>query len=185
MKRNIYVTQPSLPELKQFQEALKDIWQSKNLTNNGPNVKLLEEELSEYLGAEHLVLFANGTLAIMRILFSLEQKGEIITSPFTFAATSNSIELCGSKAVFSDIDENTLNLSPALLQQRINKNTTAIMPVACYGNTAGLLEVRSICDRNNLLMIADCAHCFGVRDTFNPLSLADYSVLSFHAQNSY
>lgn len=181
MKGKINVTQPSLPDLSKFRVSLQELWDSKTLTNNGPKVRELEMRLSKYLDAKHLVLYSSGTAAIMGVLFSLEKKGEIITSPFTFAATSNSVELCGSSAIFSDIDKKTLNLSPSKIESRITPNTLAVMPVACYGNTHGFREIREICDNKKLLMIADCAHSFGVQNAFNPLTLADYSILSFHA----
>lgn len=181
MNRRINVTQPSMPDLFEFQDALRELWSTKVLTNNGPKVQELEKRLCEYLDVENLVLYSSGTTAIMGTLFSLEKKGEIITTPFTFAATSNSVELCGSNAIFSDIDYETLNLAPSLLERRINSSTLAVMPVACYGNTSGFMEIREICDENKLIMIADCSHSFGVRDVYNPLSVADYSILSFHA----
>ena len=133
-KKNIYVTSPTLPPLEEFIPYLQQIWDNKVLTNGGPFHQQLEKELCDYLGVEYISLFANGTLALVTALQALRVTGEVITTPYSFVATSHSLLWNGIKPVFIDIDPNTLNLDPAMIEAAITPHTTAIMPVHVYGH---------------------------------------------------
>lgn len=178
----IYVTQPSLPPLDEFIPYLEKIWESKRLTNSGPFHKQLEEALCDYLGVQHLALFTNGTLALVTALQALRITGEVITTPYSFVATSHSLMWNGIKPVFVDIDPQTLNLDPARIEAAITSNTTAIMPVHCYGHPCDVDVIQKVADNYNLKVIYDAAHAFGVQDAQGSiLRHGDLSVLSFHA----
>ncbi len=180
--KKIYVTQPYLPPLDEFIPYLEKIWESKQLTNNGPFHQQLEQALSEYLGVEHIALFTNGTIALITALQSLRITGEVITTPYSFVATSHSLLWNGIKPVFVDIDPNTLNLDPAKIEAAITPQTTAILPVHCYGRPCDVGAIQKIADNYNLKVIYDAAHAFGVRDAGGSiLRHGDLSVLSFHA----
>lgn len=180
--KQIYVTQPYLPPLDEFIPYLEKIWESKQLTNNGPFHQQLEQALGEYLGIEHIALFTNGTIALITALQSLRITGEVITTPYSFVATSHSLLWNGIKPVFVDIDHNTLNLDPAKIEAAITPQTTAIMPVHCYGRPCDVGAIQKIADNYNLKVIYDAAHAFGVRDAGGSiLRHGDLSVLSFHA----
>lgn len=180
--RNIYVTQPYLPPLAEFIPYLQDIWESKVLTNGGEMHKALESALGEYLGVEHVALFNNGTIALLTALQALRVSGEVITTPYSFVATAHSILWNGLSPVFVDVDERTLNLDASRIESAITPNTTAIMPVHCYGNPCDVEAIRKIADNYNLKVIYDAAHAFGVRDRGGSiLRHGDLSVLSFHA----
>ncbi len=181
-KLPIYVTQPSLPPLGDFIPYLEKIWESKRLTNSGPFHKQLEEALCDYLGVKHLALFTNGTLALVTALQALRITGEVITTPYSFVATSHSLMWNGIRPVFVDIDPQTLNLDPARIEAAITSNTTAIMPVHCYGHPCDVDAIQKIADNYNLKVIYDAAHAFGVQDARGSiLRHGDLSVLSFHA----
>jgi dTDP-4-amino-4,6-dideoxygalactose transaminase len=178
----IYVTQPYLPPLEDFLPYLESIWSSKILTNGGPFHRQFEAALSEYLGVGHVSLFANGTIALVTALQSLRISGEVITTPYSFVATAHSLLWNGIKPVFVDIDPLTLTLDPAKIAAAITPQTTAILPVHCYGHPCQVEEIEKIADIYNLRVIYDAAHAFGVRckgDTI--LGYGDLSVLSFHA----
>jgi len=178
----IYVTQPYLPPLDEFIPYLEKIWESKQLTNNGPFHQQLEQALSEYLGVEHIALFTNGTIALITALQSLRITGEVITTPYSFVATSHSLLWNGIKPVFVDIDRDTLNLDPAKIEAAITPQTTAIMPVHCYGRPCDVGAIQKIADNYNLKVIYDAAHAFGAGDDGGSiLRHGDLSVLSFHA----
>ncbi len=178
----IYVTQPYLPPLEEFIPYLQQIWDTKILTNCGPFHQQLEEALCEYLGVDHIALFTNGTLALVTALQALRITGEVITTPYSFVATSHSLLWNGIKPVFVDIDPNTLNLDPAKIEAAITTQTTAIMPVHCYGHPCDVEVIQKIADNYNLKVIYDAAHAFGVRDANGSiLRHGDLSVLSFHA----
>ena len=180
--KQIYVTQPYLPPLDEFIPYLEKIWESKRLTNNGPFHQQLEQALSEYLGVEHIALFTNGTIALITALQALRITGEVITTPYSFVATSHSLLWNGIKPVFVDIDPDTLNLDPSRIEAAITPQTTAIMPVHCYGRPCDVDAIQKIADNYNLKVIYDAAHAFGVRDTGGSiLRHGDLSVLSFHA----
>lgn len=181
-KKNVYVTSPTLPPLEEFIPYLQQIWDNKVLTNGGPFHQQLEKELCEYLGVEYICLFANGTLALVTALQALRVTGEVITTPYSFVATSHSLLWNGIKPVFVDIDPNTLNLDPAMIEAAITPHTTAIMPVHVYGHPCNVDAIQKIADNYNLKVIYDAAHAFGVQcDCGSVLNHGDLSVLSFHA----
>ena len=178
----IYVTQPYLPPLQEFIPYLEQIWKNKWLTNAGPFHQELETELTKFLGVPHLSLFANGTIALVVALQALRVTGEVITTPFTFVATAHSLLWNGIKPVFVDIDPETFNLDPDRIEAAITPQTTAILPVHCYGNPCAVERIQRIADRYGLKVIYDAAHAFGVRHRGENLARhGDLSVLSFHA----
>jgi dTDP-4-amino-4,6-dideoxygalactose transaminase len=180
--KTIYVTKPYLPPLEEFIPYLEKIWESKILTNGGPFHQQLEQALCDYLGVDHISLFANGTLALMTALQALELEGEIITTPYSFVATSNALLWNKLTPVFVDIDPETLNLDARKIEAVITPKTTAILPVHCYGNPCDVSAIKAIADRNGLRVIYDAAHAFGVRDQGGSiLRHGDLSILSFHA----
>ncbi|MCX7113473.1 MAG: DegT/DnrJ/EryC1/StrS family aminotransferase [Proteobacteria bacterium] len=182
MDKNVYVTQPYLPPLEEFIPYLEKIWENKTLTNCGPFHQQLEKSLCEYLGLEHIALFTNGTIALITALQALRITGEVITTPYSFVATSHSLLWNGIKPVFVDIDRDTLNLDPAKIEAAITPQTTAIMPVHCYGHPCDVEAIQNIADNYNLKVIYDAAHAFGVQDAQGSiLRHGDLSVLSFHA----
>lgn len=181
-KEHIYVTKPMLPPLEEFTPYLQQIWNNRVLTNGGPFHEQLEEELCRYLGVEHVCLFTNGTIALVTALQALRITGEVITTPYSFVATSHSLLWNGIKPVFVDIDLNTLNLNPANIEAAITPRTTAIMAVHCYGHPCDVEAIQEIADTYNLKIIYDAAHAFGVQlDRGSVLNCGDLSVLSFHA----
>lgn len=178
----IYVTQPHLPPLEEFVPYLEEIWDSKWLTNNGPFHQRLEEALASELGIEHISLFANGTIALITALQCLRITGEVITTPFSFVATSHSLHWNGVKPVFADIDPVSFNLDPAKIEAAISPSTTAIMPVHVYGRPCEVDAIQDIAARYGLRVIYDAAHAFGVQIAGKSiLTYGDLSVLSFHA----
>ncbi|MDQ2947231.1 MAG: DegT/DnrJ/EryC1/StrS family aminotransferase, partial [Acidobacteriota bacterium] len=178
----IYVTKPALPPLEEFLPYLQEIWQSRILTNGGPFHQRLEETLAQYLGIKHLSLFTNGTLALVTALQVLRITGEVITTPYSFVATAHSLLWNGIKPIFVDIDPESLNLSPEKVEAAITPQTTAIMPVHCYGNPCDVAGIEKIADAYGLRVIYDAAHAFGVRSPERSvLGWGDLSVLSFHA----
>ncbi|MDO9053979.1 MAG: dTDP-4-amino-4,6-dideoxy-D-glucose aminotransferase VioA [Gallionella sp.] len=182
MKKLTYVTQPYLPPLEEFLPFLEKIWGNKVLTNGGPFHQQLEEALCEYLGVEYISLFTNGTIALVTALQALRVTGEVITTPYSFVATSHSLLWNGIKPVFVDIDPNTLNLDPEKIEAAITPQTTAIMPVHCYGHPCDVDAIQKIADNYNLKVVYDAAHAFGVKDDHGSiLRHGDVSVLSFHA----
>ena len=182
MTKPIYVTQPYLPPLGEFIPYLEKIWENKILTNGGPFHQQLEQALCEYLGVEHIALFTNGTIALVTALQALRVTGEVITTPYSFVATSHSLLWNGIKPVFVDIDPHTLNLDPGRIEAAITPQTTAIMPVHCYGHPCDVEAIQKIADNYNLKVIYDAAHGFGVQDAQGSiLRHGDLSVLSFHA----
>ncbi|HEJ0067735.1 TPA: DegT/DnrJ/EryC1/StrS family aminotransferase [Citrobacter koseri] len=182
MDKNIFVTSPLLPPLDEFIPYLEEIWQNKQLTNAGPFHQQLEEALAEYLGVEHLCLFANGTLALLTAFQALRITGEVITTPYSFVATSHSLLWNGLKPVFVDIDPVTCNMDPRKIEEAITPQTTAILPVHCYGIPCDTAHIQQIADIYGLKVIYDAAHAFGVkREGTTILREGDLSVLSFHA----
>jgi len=181
-EKPIYVTQPFLPPLEEFQPYLEQIWESKWLTNGGPFHQELEKKLADYLGVEHLALFVNGTLALVTALQALRIAGEVITTPFTFVATTHSLLWNGIKTVFVDIRPETFNLDPEKIEAAITPHTTAIMPVHVYGKPCDVEKIQKIADIYGLKVIYDAAHAFGVKYKGESLlKHGDLSVLSFHA----
>lgn len=178
----IYVTQPYLPPLEEFIPYLQTIWDNKIITNGGPFHAQLEKALCEYLGVEHIALFTNGTIGLITALQALRVTGEVITTPYSFVATAHSLLWNGIKPVFVDIDPHSLNLDPSKIEAAITPQTTAIMPVHCYGRPCDTEAIQKIADNYNLKIIYDAAHAFGVRaGTRSVLQCGDLSVLSFHA----
>lgn len=181
-KSNTYVTQPFLPPLEEFVPYLQQIWANKILTNGGPFHQQLEDELCRYLGVKHISLFTNATIALVTALQSLRISGEVITTPYSFVATSHSLLWNGIKPVFVDIDPVTLNLNAAKIEAAITPETTAILPVHCYGHPCDVEAIQRVADDYNLKVIYDAAHAFGVQDgSGSVLRHGDLSVLSFHA----
>lgn len=178
----IYVTQPDLPPLEEFTELLKQIWNNKVLTNNGPFHKKLEQALEDYLGVKYISLFSNGTLALMTALQALRITGEVITTPFSFVATTHSLWWNNIKPVFADIEPDYFNLDPEKVEAAITPFTTAIMPVHVYGNPCNIDRFQQLADNYGLKLIYDAAHAFGVKiNSRSVLNYGDLSVLSFHA----
>jgi dTDP-4-amino-4,6-dideoxygalactose transaminase len=182
LKSPIYVTQPSLPPLDEFTELLKQIWDSKILTNNGPFHQQFEKALADYLGVKYISLFSNGTLALITALQALRITGEVITTPFSFVATTHSLWWNNIKPVFADIESDYFNLDPDKVEAAITPQTTAIMPVHVYGNPCKMERFQQIADTYGLRLIYDAAHAFGVKINGNSvLNYGDLSILSFHA----
>ena len=182
----IYVTQPHLPPLEEFLPYLEQIWANKWLTNAGPFHNELEVAIARHLDVPHLSLFTNGTIALVVALQALRISGEVITTPFTFVATTHSLLWNGIKPVFVDIDPATFNLDPNKIEAAITPQTTAIMPVHCYGNPCDMARIEAIADRYGLKVIYDAAHAFGVRHRGESIARhGDLTVLSFHATKTY
>ena len=183
----ITVTSPLLPPLEEFIPYLQEIWDRKWITNNGSFHQKLEQALAEYLGVEYISLFTNGTLPLITAFQALGiREGEVITTPYSFVATSHSIWWNGLKPVFVDIEEETCGIDPNKIEAAITPNTVAIMPVHCYGKPCKTAEIDAIAKKYNLKVIYDAAHAFGVtQDGQSVLKAGDISTLSFHATKVY
>lgn len=182
MTKPIFVTKPSLPPLAEFLPLLERIWDNQILTNVGPFHVEFEEALKAHLGVEHISVFANGTLALLTALQALRINGEVITTPYSFVATSHTLLWNGIQPVFADIDPRTLNLDPRRIEAAITRHTTAILPVHCYGNPCDVAAIEQLADAYNLKVVYDAAHAFGVADQRGSvLNCGDLSILSFHA----
>ncbi len=182
MNKPIFVTKPSLPPLEEFIPYLEDIWRRGILTNGGPYHQALEKALCDYLGVPYISLFTNGTIALITALQALGIKGEVITTPYSFVATSHALLWNGITPVFVDIDPVTLNLDPAKIAAKITPQTSAILPVHCYGNPCAVDEIEELAHKHGLKVIYDAAHAFGVEcHCGSLLNHGDVSVLSFHA----
>jgi dTDP-4-amino-4,6-dideoxygalactose transaminase len=181
-KKNIFVTQPFLPPLAEFIPYLEQIWENKTLTNCGPFHEQLEQELCDYLGVKYISLFTNGTIALVTALQSLRITGEVITTPYSFVATSHSLLWNGIKPVFVDVQSDSLNIDPKKIEAAITPQTTAILAVHCYGHPCDVDAIQKIADTYNLKVIYDAAHAFGVKcHCGSLLNHGDLSVLSLHA----
>ena len=182
MQKQITVTSPLLPDLDDFHELLKNIWERRWITNNGYYHQQLEKALAEYLKVPYLSLFTNGTLPLITALQALEIKGEVITTPYSFVATSHALWWNGITPVFVDIDPRTGNIDPNKIESAITDKTTAIMPVHVYGTPCDTKAIQQIADRHGLKVIYDAAHAFGVEvNGESILNAGDISTLSFHA----
>ena len=182
----IYVTSPLLPSLEDFTFLLKEIWESKMLTNNGNFHQKLEEELAKYLKVPYLSLFTNGTLPLITALQAMRITGEVITTPFSFVATTHSLWWNGINPVFVDIEPETCNLDPSKIEAAITPRTTAIMPVHVYGKPCKTKEIQEIANKYGLKVIYDAAHAFGVEiNGESILNFGDMATLSFHATKVY
>ncbi len=178
----LYVTSPSLPPLTELLPLLEDIWRSRTLTNDGPYHERFEAALGEYLGVEHIALVSNATLGLLLALQQADRSGQVITTPFSFVGTSHAIRLAGLDPVFVDIDPVSLNLDPAKIEAALTPETTAIMPVHCFGRCCDVASIDLVAKRHDLKVIYDAAHAFGVRDDGGSiLRHGDMSILSFHA----
>ncbi len=186
MDKIITVTSPLLPNLVEFNEMLKEIWDSKWITNNGSFHKKLEAALAEYLKVPYVSIFTNGTLPLLTALQALRITGEVITTPYSFVATTHSIWWNGCKPVFVDIDWKTGCIDPNKIEAAITPKTTAIMPVHVYGKPCDTKAIQDIADKYGLKVIYDAAHAFGVEvDGESILNAGDMSTLSFHATKVY
>lgn len=184
--KKITVTSPLLPKLEDFIPMLQDIWDRKWLTNNGFYHQELEKALAEYLGVEYISLFTNGTLPLITALQALKITGEVITTPYSFVATTHSIWWNGLKPVFVDVEESTGNINPEKIEAAITPHTTAIMPVHVYGTPCNMKRIQEIADIYGFKIIYDAAHAFGVKkDGESVLKYGDMSTLSFHATKVY
>lgn len=182
----ITVTSPLLPDLSEFHEMLKEIWESKWITNNGSFHRQLEAELAKYLRVPYVSLFTNGTLPLITALQALRISGEVITTPYSFVATTHSLWWNGIKPVFVDIEPSTGNIDPTKIEAAITPKTTAIMPVHVYGKPCDVDAIQAIADKYGLKVIYDAAHAFGVEvNGKSILEAGDMSTLSFHATKVY
>src|SRR5262249_53081627 len=154
----ILVTKPFLPEFEEYSKYLKQIWDNNWLTNNGPMARELEQKLKEYLGVKHLFFLSNGTIALQIAIKALDLTGEIITTPFTYVATTNSILWEGCTPVFVDIDSENFGIDPAKIEAAITPKTQAIMAVHVYGNPNKVKQIEKIAKKHNLKVIYDAAH---------------------------
>jgi len=178
----INVTQPFLPDFEEYNELIKGIWERKWLTNNGPLVNELELRLKEHLNVNHLLYLSNGTIALQIAIKALELKGDIITTPFSYVATTSSIIWEGCNPVFVDIDPHTFNIDPTMIEEAITSKTTAILATHVFGNPCAIDAIQSIAKKHNLKVIFDAAHSFGTK--FRKRSLFDFgdiATTSFHA----
>ena len=185
-KHIIHVTRPDLPPLEEFNQSLQQIWENKWLTNKGPFHDQFEKELAAYLRVPYISLFSNGTLALMIALRALDIKGEVITTPYSFVATTHALWWNGTKPVFVDIEPEYGNLDPDKIEAAITQETTAILPVHVYGNPCDTEKIQKVADKHGLKVIYDAAHAFGVeKNEQSILNFGDLSVLSFHATKSF
>lgn len=182
----ITVTSPLLPDLEEYNAFLQDIWNRKWITNNGHYHQQLEQALADYLGVEYISLFTNGTLPLITALQALRIQGEVITTPYSFVATTHAIWWNGLTPVFVDIDPRTGNIDPDKIEAAITPRTTAIMPVHVYGKPCDVERIDAIAKKYNLSVIYDAAHAFGVKKNgVSVLQYGDMSTLSFHATKVY
>ncbi|MDE6843362.1 MAG: DegT/DnrJ/EryC1/StrS family aminotransferase, partial [Muribaculaceae bacterium] len=182
----ITVTSPLLPDLDEFSRMLREIWDSKWITNNGSFHRQLEKALAEYLKVPYISLFTNGTLPLITALQALRITGEVITTPYSFVATTHALWWNGIKPVFVDIDPTNCGIDPSKIEAAITPKTTAIMPVHCYGKPCDTAAIQEIADKYGLKVIYDAAHAFGVEvDGESVLNAGDMSTLSFHATKVY
>lgn len=184
--KKILVTTPLMPDFDNFTESLKKVWESRWLTNNGLMHQKLEKELQKYLGVPFISLYSNGTLALLAAIQALQLKGEVITTPYSFVATSHALWWHNCTPVFVDIDKKTCNIDVSKIEEAITEKTSAIMPVHVYGNPCNDEVIKDIAARHNLKVIYDAAHAFNVKkDNYSILNYGDLSVLSFHATKTY
>lgn len=185
-QKPIYVTEPHLPPLDEFVPYLQEIWDKKCLTNFGPFLRSLEDALGEYLAVEHINLVSNGMAGLIAAIRALELTGEVITTPYSFVATSHSLFLNNVTPVFVDVLPDTLNIDPSKIEAAITDKTTAILAVHCYGLPCDIDAIQEIASRHRLKVIYDAAHAFGVKFRGESiLNAGDLSVLSFHATKVY
>ena len=180
-EKPVYITRPNLPQLEKLYPYLEKIWQSRIVTNDGPFHQEFEKRLAEYLSVEHVNLFTNATLALVVGLQALRITGEVITTPYSFVATTHALKWNDITPVFCDIEDRTMNIDPAKIEALITSKTTAIMPVHVYGHPCETEKIKQIADKYGLKVIYDAAHAFGIKmKNKNLLLEGDMSVLSFH-----
>lgn len=185
-EKQITVTSPLLPDLDEFNSMLKEIWDRKWITNNGSFHRQLEKALAEYLKVPYISLFTNGTLPLITALQAMRITGEVITTPYSFVATTHALWWNGIKPVFVDIDATNCGIDPSKIEAAITPKTTAIMPVHCYGKPCDTKAIQEIADKYGLKVIYDAAHAFGVEvNGQSVLNAGDMSTLSFHATKVY
>ncbi|WP_439488426.1 DegT/DnrJ/EryC1/StrS family aminotransferase [Algoriphagus sp.] len=178
----IPVTKPFLPPKEEYIELLEGIWERNWLTNNGPLVNELEIQLKKYLKVQHLLYLGNGTIALQIAIKALDLKGEIITTPFSYVATTSSIVWEGCKPVFVDIDQDSFNIDPSKIESAITSKTSAILATHCFGNPCAVEEIDLIAKKHSLKVIYDAAHCFGTQYKGESVfKWGDISTTSFHA----
>ena len=182
----IPVTKPFLPPLEEYQEYLKGIWEREWLTNMGPLATELEEKLMAHLSVKNLLFVSNGTVALQLAIKALKKQGEIITTPFSFIATTSSIVWEGCTPVFADIDRHSLNIDPAEVEKKVTDKTIAILATHVYGNPCDIEALQKIADKHNLKIIYDGAHAFGVNyKNESVFNFGDISICSLHATKLY
>jgi len=178
----INVTKTFLPDQEKYLQYVREIWERGYLTNNGPLLKQLESELKEYLGVDYLYFCGNGTIVLQIAIKALEITGEVITTPFSYCATSNAILWEHCTPIFVDIDPKTFNINPDLIEASITSSTTAILATHVYGNPCDVEKIEQIAKKHNLKVVYDAAHAFGVKyKNRSLLSFGDLSTCSFHA----
>ena len=183
---NIFVTRPVFPKIEEVTEKLRDIWTAKWLTNNGPQHYMLERDLEQYLKVPCLSLFNNGTIALMVAVQSLRLQGDVITTPFTFAATPHVLSWNNIKPIFCDVDEETMNIDADKIESMITPKTTAILAVHVFGTPCNVEKIQRVADAYGLKVIYDAAHAFGVEiDGKGIGNFGDISMFSFHATKIY
>jgi dTDP-4-amino-4,6-dideoxygalactose transaminase len=185
-EKPILVTQPTLPVLKDFTKSLEKIWESKWLTNNGQFHQEFEQQLADYLGVKYISVFSNGTLALLTAMQVLKLEGEVITTPYSFVATTHAMQWNKLTPVFCDVDPVYGNLDPNCIEKLISDKTSAIVPVHVYGNPCEMNKIEAIARKHNLKVIYDAAHAFGVTENGKSiLNAGDLSILSFHATKTF
>ncbi|WP_066165955.1 DegT/DnrJ/EryC1/StrS family aminotransferase [Aliarcobacter cryaerophilus] len=178
----INVTKTYLPNKEKYKEYVDEIYENGWLTNNGPMVQKLEKRLAEYLGVKNIVLVSNGTIALEIAYKALNLTNEVITTPFSFVATTSSLMMSHLKPIFADIDDKSFNINPKNIEKLITSNTSAILPVHVFGNACEVEEIEKIAKNNNLKVIYDAAHAFDVKyKNHSVLNYGDISTLSFHS----
>jgi len=178
----IYVTRPLLPDITDVTERIKKVWDSKQLTNFGAQHDELSRQLENYLEAEHISMFSNGTMALLLGLKALKLTGEVITTPFTFPATVQALDWNNLTPVFCDIDPETFNIDADKIEALITEKTSAILGVHVFGNPCDVEKIQAIADKHNLKVIYDGAHAFGSKINGEPISsFGDMTMFSFHA----
>ncbi len=182
MSDNIYVTKSSMPPFEQYVEEIRELWESGIITNNGVKLKKFEKELEQYLKVENVSLFVNGHMALESIIEAFDLKGEVITTPFTFASTTHAICRKGLTPVFCDINEDDYTIDVEKIESLITEKTSAIIPVHVYGNICNIEAIEKIAKKYGLKVIYDAAHCFGiVKNDVGVGCFGDASMFSFHA----
>ena len=185
-EQNIYVTRPVLPKLEEVMDKLQDIWMSKWLTNNGPQHLMLEQDLTEFLKVPYVSLFNNGTIALIVACQSLRLQGDVITTPFTFAATPHVLTWNNINPIFCDVDNETMNIDADKIESMITPHTSAILAVHVFGTPCNVEKIQAIADRYGLRVVYDAAHAFGVEiDGKGIGNFGDISMFSFHATKLY